>query len=107
MPSSGRVFVSASLEFRANGNSWNEVSCRLNIALVPNPTTPMDAQFHSMDLEAGRDGVLSMVGSAPVSPGTYYVNVTCWSTDYWSGGPTGLYRILFVKGNVLAWAVTS
>ena len=98
VPFTGRVFVSASLNFYDAGSAGAFVACRPKIARVGDPLTPMDAQAAFTPL-TGSFEALSVVGSAAVTPGTYYVNVTC------SQGIDGGAR--FHAGTLLAWAVAS
>lgn len=98
VPFGGRVFVSASLHFYNGGPNGTHVQCRPNIAPVGSPAAPMDAQKTNTPLPSGQV-MVPVVGSAAVTPGTYYVNITCFQRA--NGGAT------FASGTLLAWAVAS
>ena len=103
VPFSGRVFVSATLNLRAPGVQQT-VSCWPNIALEGGYLNYLDAQDAEVSMTADAGWVqLAVVGSAQVSPGTYYVNITCSPYATAPGEPVAQFR----SGTLLAWAVAS
>ena len=98
VPFSGRIFVSAALNIYGPDGSY--VFCQPRIAPPGGAWQQMDAQpAYSRVTPALEGGVmLPVIGSAAVTPGTYYVYIVCASDAS---------NVKFSQGTLLAWAVAS
>ncbi|MDQ1688857.1 MAG: hypothetical protein QOK42_1832 [Frankiaceae bacterium] len=101
VPFTGRIFVSATLMFHAP-DAWQDVICLPRVARVGEAAGPIDAQRLDFRLEAGAYNGFSVVGSAAVTPGTYYVSIGCGAFNYGTGR-----RAQFMSGTLLAWAIAA
>jgi hypothetical protein len=99
VPVPGRVYATASLNFHPNhlGTVVGRVECQLGLVRPGFPNRRFGQPTISL---IDNDLMVSLSAATAVSSGDYFVNVECRDNGTSTGG-----RILFARGDLMAWAV--